>query len=271
MFALDTQLRKFGKFRGSRVVRIYAKFAENQYTLSASSIKAAFDNQGWNIVSVSRELPSGVYINADVLNEFNASQIGRNAKELLTNFGAISYLTVDGVTIISASASTGITLPNPNTTNTNFPNYNPNTTYNTNTNTINTDNTNLLVSGDYYKVVKGDTLASIAKKFKTTVARLKELNEIVNINNIYVGQAIKVKGSSKVITDTNTTVSNNGSNGSSGGNGLDDLLNYIKGNNKDATDKKPSNFLDLLGLGLGVSTPVVLFVAATGVILILRK
>ena len=268
MFALDTQLRKFGKFRGSRVVRIYAKFAENQYTLSASSIKAAFDNQGWNIISVSRELPSGVYINADVLNEFNASQIGRNAKELLTNFGAISYLTVDGVTIISASASTGITLPNPNTTNTNFPNYNPNTTYNTNTNTINTDNTNLLVSGDYYKVVKGDTLASIAKKFKTTVARLKELNEIVNINNIYVGQAIKVKGSSKVITDTNTTV-----NTSTGGGGLDSVLETISniGGGSSSSNSSGGGFLDSLGLGLGISTPVILFAAGVGVLLILKK
>lgn len=270
MLALDAQLRKFGKFRGSRVVRIYAKFAENQYTLSASTIKAAFDSQGWNITSVSRELPQGVYINADVLNEFSVSDIGRNARTILSNFGTVSYITVDGATVLGASASTGInTAYNPNTSNQNFPNYNPNTTYNQNTNTINTDNTNLLVSGDYYKVQKGDTLASIAKKFKTTVTRLKELNEIVNINQIYVGQAIKVKGSSKVITDTKTTVSNNSS--SNGGNGLDDLLSYIKNSGGGGSDEKSGGFLDSLGLGLGVSTPVILLIAATGVILILKK
>ena len=41
--------------------------------------------------------------------------------------------------------------------------------------------------GNYYKVKKGDTLYSIARKFKTTVAKLKEINGLKN-NTISVGQ-----------------------------------------------------------------------------------
>lgn len=45
-----------------------------------------------------------------------------------------------------------------------------------------------------YTVVKGDTLSGIAKKFGTTVAKLKTLNKIENANLIRVGQVLKVPG-----------------------------------------------------------------------------
>lgn len=45
----------------------------------------------------------------------------------------------------------------------------------------------------YYTVQKGDTLTSIAKKYKTTVAKLQKLNNFPNINLIYAGQKIRVK------------------------------------------------------------------------------
>ncbi|WP_175990139.1 LysM peptidoglycan-binding domain-containing protein [Bacillus sp. Marseille-Q1617] len=45
-----------------------------------------------------------------------------------------------------------------------------------------------------YKVKKGDTLYSIAKKHKTTVATLKKLNNLKN-DRIYAGQTLKVTGS----------------------------------------------------------------------------
>lgn len=45
-----------------------------------------------------------------------------------------------------------------------------------------------------YKVVKGDTLSAIAKKYGTTVAKLKDLNNIENANLIKVGQVLKVPG-----------------------------------------------------------------------------
>ena len=45
----------------------------------------------------------------------------------------------------------------------------------------------------WYAVKKGDTLSAIAKKYKTTVRRLKKLNNISNVNVIRVGQKIRVK------------------------------------------------------------------------------
>ena len=43
-----------------------------------------------------------------------------------------------------------------------------------------------------YTVKKGDTLTAIAKKYNTTVTRLKQFNNIKDVNKIYVGQIIKV-------------------------------------------------------------------------------
>ena len=45
----------------------------------------------------------------------------------------------------------------------------------------------------YYTVKKGDTLSSIAEKYKTTVAQLVEWNNIANPNIIYPGQKLRVK------------------------------------------------------------------------------
>lgn len=44
-----------------------------------------------------------------------------------------------------------------------------------------------------YKVKKGDTLTSIAKKHKTTVSELMKLNKLANPDLIYVGQIIRVR------------------------------------------------------------------------------
>ena len=46
----------------------------------------------------------------------------------------------------------------------------------------------------YYTVVAGDSLTKIAKKYKTTVKKLKELNNIKDPDKIKVGQNLKVKG-----------------------------------------------------------------------------
>lgn len=43
-----------------------------------------------------------------------------------------------------------------------------------------------------YTVKKGDTLTAIAKKYKTTVAKLKKINGIKDVNKIFVGQVLKV-------------------------------------------------------------------------------
>lgn len=47
--------------------------------------------------------------------------------------------------------------------------------------------------GKYYTVKAGDTLSSIASKYKTTVSNLVKLNGIKNPNLIYVNQKIRIK------------------------------------------------------------------------------
>jgi len=60
------------------------------------------------------------------------------------------------------------------------------------------------VSDDYiiYVVKKGDTLSTIAKKYNTTIKTLANLNNIKNVNLIYVGEKIKIPKSSNVIKYT---------------------------------------------------------------------
>lgn len=43
-----------------------------------------------------------------------------------------------------------------------------------------------------YKIKRGDTLSLIATKYKTTVSKLCELNNIKNANKIYIGETIKI-------------------------------------------------------------------------------
>ena len=49
------------------------------------------------------------------------------------------------------------------------------------------------VSGVTYKVKSGDTLSEIAQKFGTAVSKLATLNNIKNVNLIYVGQTLKIR------------------------------------------------------------------------------
>lgn len=51
-------------------------------------------------------------------------------------------------------------------------------------------------SSGIYTVQKGDTLSSIARKYGTTYQKLAELNGIQDPSKIYVGQVLKVTGSS---------------------------------------------------------------------------
>ncbi|MEG7282481.1 C40 family peptidase [Bacillus sp. 0909A] len=60
-----------------------------------------------------------------------------------------------------------------------------------------------------YKVVSGDSLSKIAKKYGTTVSKLKSLNGLKS-DLIYVGQVLKVKG-----TGSNTVTSSKPSSSSS--------------------------------------------------------
>lgn len=55
-----------------------------------------------------------------------------------------------------------------------------------------------------YTVKKGDTLSEIAKRYGTTVSKLADLNDIKNVNLIYVGQELIISGTA-VNTKKNTT------------------------------------------------------------------
>ena len=62
-----------------------------------------------------------------------------------------------------------------------------------------------------YTVKKGDTLTAIAKKYGTTVNNIAKLNNIKNVNLIYVGQVLYISGKPA------STSSSSSSGGSSGG------------------------------------------------------
>lgn len=54
------------------------------------------------------------------------------------------------------------------------------------------DNENNTSQGNIYIVKKGDTLSRIALKFNTTVRELARLNNIRNVNLIYIGQILQI-------------------------------------------------------------------------------
>jgi LysM repeat protein len=45
----------------------------------------------------------------------------------------------------------------------------------------------------YYKVKSGDTVSTIATEYGTTVAKIKTLNSLKNVNLIYVNETLRVK------------------------------------------------------------------------------
>jgi LysM repeat protein/GH25 family lysozyme M1 (1,4-beta-N-acetylmuramidase) len=53
-----------------------------------------------------------------------------------------------------------------------------------------------------YKVVSGDSLSKIAKKFGTTVSTLQSINGIKNPNVIRIGQLLKLSGSAKAVVQS---------------------------------------------------------------------
>ncbi|WP_158256583.1 LysM peptidoglycan-binding domain-containing protein [Staphylococcus xylosus] len=57
-----------------------------------------------------------------------------------------------------------------------------------------------------YTIQYGDSLATIAYKFGTTVSELQSLNNISNPDYIYEGQTIQVSGSSSAISQSNYTI-----------------------------------------------------------------
>ena len=65
-----------------------------------------------------------------------------------------------------------------------------------------------------YTVVRGDTLSAIAKKYNTTVDALAKLNNIKNVNLIYVGQKLIISGAEASTASTSSGGSTSSSRGS---------------------------------------------------------
>ncbi len=62
---------------------------------------------------------------------------------------------------------------------------------------------------NYYTVHSGDTLSGIANKFSTSVNTLAHLNDIQNVNRIYVGQRLLVRQNSSATDQHQTQVNTN--------------------------------------------------------------
>lgn len=120
-------------------------------------------------------------------------------------------------------------------------------------------------SNGTYTVKSGDTLATIARRFNTTVANLVALNNIANPNIIRVGQVLRINGtpvtSSTVITDvsTNGTIQTQ----------QQTIPNPI-GNNSNPANNSNQIVSDLKNL-FGVSTTVLAVGGAVFILILLSK
>ncbi|MGN1279469.1 MAG: LysM peptidoglycan-binding domain-containing protein, partial [Limosilactobacillus sp.] len=81
----------------------------------------------------------------------------------------------------------------------------------TNRNTNATADTNFEANGNtnYYTVHSGDTLSGIANRFSTSVQTLAHLNDIQNVNRIYVGQRLLVRQNSSATNQQKQTTTTN--------------------------------------------------------------
>ncbi|MGI8668474.1 MAG: LysM peptidoglycan-binding domain-containing protein [Aridibacter sp.] len=86
-------------------------------------------------------------------------------------------------------------------------------------------------SSGTYTVKSGDSLSKIASMFGMSVANLQTINNLSNPNMIYVGQVLKITGSSK----QNNSANNSKNNSNSSGNSIDQTQPFSLSN------LKPSN------------------------------
>lgn len=75
-----------------------------------------------------------------------------------------------------------------------------------------------------YTVKKGDTLSEIAVKYKTTVSALAKLNNIKNVNLIYVGQVLIISGATSSTSKPSSSTNNSSTNNSSSSNQVTQTL-----------------------------------------------
>lgn len=63
---------------------------------------------------------------------------------------------------------------------------------------IDINNPNEEINEEIYIVKKGDTLTKIAKLYNTTIYEIAKINNIKNLNLIYIGQKLKINGNSDI-------------------------------------------------------------------------
>lgn len=78
---------------------------------------------------------------------------------------------------------------------------------------------------NYYTVHSGDTLSGIANKFSTSVNTLAHLNDIQNVNRIYVGQRLLVRQNSSAADQHQTQANTNTNNEHAGSTNTDSNTN----------------------------------------------
>lgn len=154
----------------------------------------------------------------------NASTTTSNTTTQSSTTGA-SYTVKSGDTLNAISAKTGVSVANLASANgiknvnlisvgqvlklATSSNSGSTSTATTNNNTTTSSSNNTQSSTTTYTIKSGDTLNSIASKTGTSLATIVGLNNIKNANLIYVGQVLKLSGSTTSNTTNQTSTNTN--------------------------------------------------------------
>ena len=108
-----------------------------------------------------------------------------------------------------------------------------------------------------HKVVKGDTLSALAKKYGTTVNAIAKLNNIKNVNLIYVGQVLTISGGTASTASTSSGGSSSG--GSSSGSSSGGSSSGSSGSMTNTSATRTSSVANITQFGLQSDTDRTIF------------
>ncbi|MFD2728648.1 LysM peptidoglycan-binding domain-containing protein [Enterococcus camelliae] len=137
-----------------------------------------------------------------------ASRYGVSVSDIQkwNNLSNVNLIFIGQKLAIQANATT-------TTTNTSTTSSSTQQTTNTTQTGSNSNVTNTTTTGtSTYTVKAGDTIAKIANQFGTTVAKIQSLNNLSNVNLIFVNQTLKISGTVTNSTTTSTSQSNTNTN-----------------------------------------------------------
>lgn len=130
-----------------------------------------------------------------------ASRYGVSVSDIQkwNNLSNVNLIFIGQKLAIQANAKT-------TTTNTSTTSSSTQQTTNTTQTGSNSNVTNTATTGtSTYTVKAGDTIAKIANQFGTTVAKIQSLNNLSNVNLIFVNQTLKISGAVTNTTNSTTT------------------------------------------------------------------